>query len=70
MTRVPVPRWWIYTAAIAVVVSWLPLVFIARARAVKSTRPRVHIIQDMDQQAKFPPQAIDRVFADQRAMRP
>ncbi len=48
----------------------VPFVLVARARATKSEQPRVHLIPDMDNQPKFKPQAANRLFADQRAMRP
>ena len=65
-----VPKWIIYVAVIGVIVSWLPLALIARARVVKSDKPRIHFFQDMDVQARFGPQSINPQFADQRAMRP
>lgn len=65
-----VPRWLIWTVITLVVVSWVPLVLIARARVVKSPKPRIHIIQDMDNQSKFKAQQRNRLFADRRAMRP
>lgn len=65
-----VPRWIVYVALVAVVVSWLPLALIARARAVRSGETRVHIFQDMDVQPKLRPQALAPIFADHRGMRP
>ena len=64
------PRWIAYTAIVAAVVALVPLALIARARAVPSSRPRVHMIFDMALQPKFKPQAPDPLFADGRAMRP
>lgn len=64
------PRWIVYTLLIAVVASWLPLAFIARARAVRSDQPRIHVFQDMDNQPRYNPQAASAIFADGRAMRP
>ncbi len=70
MTRPPLPRWILYAAVVAVVASWLPLAFIARARAVRSDTTRLQIVQDMDNQPRLNPQAASPVFADGRAMRP
>lgn len=64
------PRWIVYTLLIAIVASWLPLALVARARAVRSDQPRIHIIQDMDNQPRYNPQAASTLFADGRAMRP
>ena len=64
------PRWLIYLIVVLVVLSWMPLVMLVRARHVKSGKPRVHIIQDMDNQANYKAQARNRLFADRRAMRP
>lgn len=50
--------------------SLLPFALIARARAQRSDRPRVHLILDMDNQPKFKPQQANPLFADGRAMRP
>jgi mono/diheme cytochrome c family protein len=64
------PQWILYAAAVLVVLSWLPLLLIARARATKSPDPRIHLVQDMGIQPKFGPQSPNPAFADQRAMRP
>lgn len=53
-----------------VVLSWLPLVLIARARVSLSKQPAIHIFQDMDNQARYSTQQSSPVFADGRAMRP
>lgn len=65
-----IPRWLQYLVVVLVVLSWVPLVVIMRARHSKSTSPRIHIIQDMDNQPKYKSQARNRLFADRRAMRP
>lgn len=64
------PRWLIWTAAVLVVLSWIPLALIARARVVTSPRPRLHVIPDMDNQERFKAQQPNAMFADGRAMRP
>jgi len=64
------PRWIVYLVVILLVLSWIPLVMIARARTVKSEKPRIHIIPDMDNQPRFKPQQRNPLFADRRGMRP
>jgi mono/diheme cytochrome c family protein len=64
------PRWLVYSIVVLVVLSWVPLVLIMRARHTTSTAPRIHLIQDMGSQPKFKPQARNPLFADRRAMRP
>jgi hypothetical protein len=64
------PRWMIYALLIAVVASWMPFALIARARAVRSSRPRIQIFHDMGKQPRYNPQAPSALFADGRAMRP
>lgn len=64
-----VPRWVWLTGITLVALSWLPLVLIVRARAVPSREPRLHVVQDMDDQPSYRPQAASTLFADGRAMR-
>lgn len=64
------PRWVWPLALTMTVVALIPLALIARARVVPSPVPRIHIIQDMDNQPKLGPQAASPLFADTRAMRP
>jgi len=64
------PRWIVYVAVVLLVLSWIPLVMIARARFVKSEQPRIHIIPDMDNQPRYKPQQRNPLFADRRVMRP
>jgi mono/diheme cytochrome c family protein len=69
--KLPKPPFWLVSAfIILVILSWLPLVFIARARVSYSTKPRVHLFHDMDHQAKVKTQRDSPVFADGRTMRP
>ena len=67
--RIQIPRPLIYVMVIGIVASWVPLAFIARARAVKSPHPRVHIFQDMDIQPKYVAQDSSDVTEDGAAMR-
>jgi mono/diheme cytochrome c family protein len=64
------PRWLISIVVILVALSWIPLALAVRARVVKKTEPRVHIIQDMDNQPKVKAQSRLMLFADRRGMRP
>jgi mono/diheme cytochrome c family protein len=69
--RLPRPTFWMRSALlIGVVASWVPLAFIARAYFATSSKPRIHIIQDMDNQPRFKTQAASELFPDRRAMRP
>lgn len=51
------------------VATWIPLVVFARARVSKSTEPRVHMFQDMDNQPRYGAQQASPIFADGRSMR-
>ncbi|MBI1367883.1 MAG: c-type cytochrome [Planctomycetes bacterium] len=64
-----VPSVLIYAAVILITASWIPLALIAKARTTKSSSPRIHIFQDMDNQPKFKAQSENPLFADRRAMR-
>ncbi len=64
------PRWLLFTVVILVVLSWIPLALIMRARVTTSPKPRIHVVPDMDNQPKFKTQARNPLFADRRAMRP
>ena len=61
--------WIVFILVMGAVVSWLPLSIIAKRRFTTSDKPRIHIFQDMDQQPKYRPQAVNKFFADGRAMR-
>ena len=65
-----IPRWLQYLVVVLVVLSWVPLAVILRARYATSPKPRIHIIQDMDNQPKYKAQSRNLLFADRRAMRP
>lgn len=64
------PFWLLAIFLVLVVVSWIPLVVIARARVTRSPNTRIHIFQDMDKQPRYETQDHSPVFADGRAMRP
>jgi mono/diheme cytochrome c family protein len=64
------PRWLLFTVVTLVVLSWVPLALIMRARVSTSAVPRIHIVPDMDNQPKYKTQSRNPLFADRRAMRP
>ncbi len=64
------PRWLMAAGVIFACVTLIPLVVIAKARVSKSTEPRIHIWQDMDNQPRYKGQMQNAAFADERAMRP
>jgi mono/diheme cytochrome c family protein len=64
------PFWLLAVFLILIVVSWLPLVVAARRRVSTSEKPRIHLIQDMDNQPRYKAQHASPVFADGRADRP
>jgi mono/diheme cytochrome c family protein len=65
-----IPRWLIAVAVIGIPASWLPIMFIARARVSSTTEPRVLFVQDMGKQPKYREQMSSDIFADGRADRP
>lgn len=68
--KLPKPPFWLVAGFIIfVILTWIPLALIARARVTKSDQPRVHLFLDMDQQVKKGPQQTSAVFSDNRAMR-
>ncbi len=57
-------------SCIAVLLAVLPFILIAKARATRSDKTRIHLIQDMDNQPKLRAQSAYSLFADRRSMRP
>ncbi len=64
------PRWMYYALTGLVAISLVPLALIAKARSGHSTKPRIHIVPDMDNQDRYEAQAANAAFADGRSMRP
>ncbi len=64
------PRWMLYLVMISITLSLVPIALIMRARATTSSKPRIHIIPDMDKQPRYGTQSRNPLFADRRAMRP
>jgi mono/diheme cytochrome c family protein len=65
-----IPRWLIYTILISIALSWIPMALVVRARTVRTPKPPVHVVPDMDNQPKYKAQARNMMFADRRAARP
>ncbi|MBN2446530.1 MAG: DUF3341 domain-containing protein [Phycisphaerae bacterium] len=57
-------------ALIVCCLALLPPVLVYKANVSKSSKPRYHLIQDMDNQGRFKSQQAHPLFADGRAMRP
>jgi len=64
------PRWLTSLVIVLVALSWIPIALALRAREVKKTEPRIHIIPDMDNQPKVKAQSRFMLWADRRGMRP
>ena len=65
-----VPRGFIYAASLIGCLLLIPPVVILKARTMPTEKPRIHIIQNMDNQPKFLSQHQNLLFKDGRAMRP
>ncbi len=70
MMKIEVPKPLVYLIIIVTVFALVPPALIAQLRAKNAKLPRVHIIQDMDNQPRFRAQHANPLFADGRAMRP
>jgi len=64
------PRAFLRAALIVGALALIPLAIVYMARASRSEDPRIHIVQDMDNQPKYRPQQAMPLFPDGRAMRP
>lgn len=64
------PHWVRNAAMLLGVLALIPLACAVRARSVRSNVPRLHVIQDMDNQGRYKSQMANALFADGRAMRP
>jgi mono/diheme cytochrome c family protein len=64
------PKFFIYAAIVATTVALIPPAVIYWAREINSDKPRIHYIQDMDNQARFKTQQVNDLFRDGRASRP
>ncbi len=64
------PRWFVLGLILLTSAALIPFAYVARSRTMKSPKPRLHIVQDMDNQGRFKTQQANAMFADGRAMRP
>ncbi|MEN8164687.1 MAG: cytochrome c [Acidobacteriota bacterium] len=65
-----IPRWIVYSIVVLITLSWVPLALVLRARTVRSAKPPLHVVSDMDNQPSFRTQKRSMMFADRRVMRP
>lgn len=63
------PKWVIPVLVTMTSAAILPFALIAKARTENSAKPRVELIQNMDNQPRFKAQQANPMFADGRAMR-
>lgn len=64
------PRWISSVLLLLATASLIPFACVFRARHSESPLPRVHLLQDMDNQPKYRAQRANPLFADGRAARP
>jgi mono/diheme cytochrome c family protein len=69
-TRWRAPIWLMLSSVVFIVLTWLPIAIAIDMRTDKNKKePRIHLIQDMDNQTKFRPQDENVLFLDNRADR-
>src|SRR5688500_12712466 len=69
--RFPRPPFWLRSLLlIGICMSFLVFGAVMRSRGQRSTEPRVHFVQDMDNQVRFRTQQATDIFPDGRASRP
>ena len=64
------PKWINPLLIVLAALSLVPFALVARARVTRTSEPRLHLVQDMDNQARYKSQQANAWFADGRAMRP
>lgn len=64
------PRGFTYAGIVVLCLALIPPALILRARAVPTDKPRIHLIQNMDNQPALRAQHASIMFKDGRAMRP
>jgi len=64
------PLWLRWIVIVMTCAAPIPLTLIFRARTTYNDKPRIHIIQNMDNQPKYVSQERNDMFLDSRAMRP
>jgi len=65
-----VPRWVRPAMTILTLAALVPFACVARSRVMHSKSPRIHLVQDMDNQTSYRAQQVNPDFADRRGMRP
>jgi len=68
--RSPPPAWGRITGLIVLCLALFPPLWAYKMNVSLKAQPRIHIIQDMDNQEKYKAQQKNVAFADSRAMRP
>jgi len=68
--RARLPAWVTIGALVVAALALLPPLLVAKARLTKTTHPRLHLVQDMDNQERFKAQQAAPLFADGRELRP
>lgn len=63
------PKWVLPLLVLLASLALIPVACIARARVLRSATPRLHLVQDMDNQGRYKSQQLNPWFADTRAMR-
>jgi len=63
------PRGLAWVGAIAALVALLPPLYVAKLKLTTSDKPRIHLVPDMDHQAKYKTQAASALVPDNRTMR-
>lgn len=63
------PRWITYSLMVLATGALLPFACAYKARHTPSSLPRIHLLQDMDNQPKYKAQSVSPLFADGRAAR-
>ena len=64
------PIWMRWAVLVLTCAATIPIAALYRARSVTSSKPKIHIIQNMDNQPKFVSQEANAMFKDGRGMRP
>lgn len=67
--KLELPRWLLFLGIFSAVAGLIPFGLVARYRMISSEVPRIHIIQDMDNQGRYKAQQVNALFADNRASR-
>ena len=64
------PPWWMVVGLVLLIIAtWIPLYLIYKKRSSYSSLPKIHYIQDMDNQPGYGPQDPTALFEDGRATR-